>query len=812
MRGSDYEQTFVIYNDFMGVRIEADQASVEEGTAAIFTLHRHGGKPGNLAKTLTVNVAVTQEGDYISGATPTTVTFAANSATAILTVETDNDAVDEMDGSITATLLPQSAGCSDDRFCYATGEYEGTPWEITTVTTEVTDDDYIPPGVSVADATGKEQDGSIEFTISLDAANFEEQATVNWATAEDGTDTAAISGTDFTADSGSVTFAIGETEQTVTVGLLDDEIDEAHETFNLVLSSPVAATLGDDTATGTILDDELATAVIFSGATDSVEEGESLSFRVKRLPLLNPGETVSADDPCYTGPSSACFNFNPTADDLPDALTINLSVTEDGDVISGTAPATATFQPGSVFATFEIATVDDSTIEADALITVQVLNGPGYSPLFLGEAEDPGDALPTAVRTVYDNDLTFSIADSSATEGEDAAVEFTVSLNGPAPQAVTIDAATIDGDATSSGNATVNTLGPDFTAKSETITFNTGDQTRTFSVSIEDDTIQEKAETFTVQLSNPPLYKGLADDTAVGTIIDNEAELVASVSRTYNVVDEDQSGPARFMVTLSHSDTTNHERNPAVAWQTVDGTATEGDDYAAGSGRIVFARGQTSAFIDVDIVDDNLAEAALETFTVELVAADSRLVALSPTAASYEASIRDNESLTASVVATQMNVVEGQDAVFTVRLAGGVPTEDTSVTFELTEGVSTEVYVDTDDYGAPIGNLILPSDNKSGESGTLIIPAGQTSGSIIYPITEDDTEENRGLGERMELRIFSVDDGLETRAVSTDGLQGLHHHPGQGVSDRVRRGERRRLPRAASPPSPSPCPRSPTRA
>ena len=418
MRGSDYEQTFVIYNDFMGVRIEADQASVEEGTAAIFTLHRHGGKPGNLAKTLTVNVAVTQEGDYISGATPTTVTFAANSATAILTVETDNDAVDEMDGSITATLLPQSAGCSDDRFCYATGEYEGTPWEITTVTTAVTDNDYIPPNVSVADATGKEQGGSIEFTISLDAANFEEQATVNWATAEDGTSSAAVSGTDFTADSGSVTFAIGETEQTVTVGLLDDEIDEAHETFNLVLSSPVAATLGDDTATGTILDDELATAVIFSGATDSVEEGESLSFRVKRLPLLNPGETVSADDPCYTGPSSACFNFNPTADDLPDALTINLSVTEDGDVISGTAPATATFQPGSVFATFEIATVDDSTIEADALITVQVLNGPGYSPLFLGDAEDPGDALPTAVRTVYDNDLTFSIADSSATEGD----------------------------------------------------------------------------------------------------------------------------------------------------------------------------------------------------------------------------------------------------------------------------------------------------------------------------------------------------------------------------------------------------------
>ena len=241
---------------------------------------------------------------------------------------------------------------------------------------------------------------------------------------------------------------------------------------------------------------------------------------------------------------------------------------------------------------------------------------------------------------------------------------------------------------------------------------------------------------------------------------------MASVSRTYSVVDEDQSGPARFMVTLSHPVTTNHERNPAVAWRLAEGTATEGEDYVAGSGRIEFAGSRTSAFIDAHIVDDNLAEAALETFTVELVAADSRLVALSSTDASYEASIRDNETLIASVIANQEYVVEGQDAFFTVRLAGGVTTEDTYVTFELTEGVAGEVYVDTDDYGSPIGNLSLPSNNKTGESGAVVIPAGKSSGWIIYPISEDDTEENSGNGERMELRIFSANDGLETRAIS----------------------------------------------
>ena len=767
MRGSDYEQTFVIYNDFMGVRIEADQASVGEGTSATFTLHRHGGKPGNLAKTLTVNVAVTQDGDYISGATPTTVTFAANSTTATLTVNTDNDAVDEMDGSITATLLPQSPGCSDDRFCYATGEYEGTPWEITSVTTAVTDDDYVLPSLSVADATGKEQEGSIEFTISLDAANHHEAVTVDWATAEDGTDAAATSGTDFTADSGTVTFAIGETEQTVTVALLDDNLDEDHETFSLVLSSPVAATIGDDTATGTILDDEVAVAVILDSASGDVVEGESLTFRVKRLPVRTPGETANTNDTCYTsGTVTNCFNTSPTADDLPGALTINVSVTEEGDVVSGTVPTTVTFQPGSVHAVFEVPTVDDSTVEADGVVTVQVLNGSGYSPLSLGETHDPEGALPTAARTVYDNDLTFSIADASATEGTDTTVDFTVSLNAPAPQEVTVDAATVDGNATSHGNVTRNDLGQDFTARTETITFHQGDRTATFSVAVMDDTLHEGAETFTVQLSSPPPYKALADDAATGTILDNEEPMVASITRTYSVVNERHPGPVVFAVHLSHPTTTNHERNPAAAWQTVDGTATEGEDYLGESGTVRFGPGEITGFIELSIVDDNLVEAALETFTVELLETGSRLVTLSPTDASYEASIRDNETLTASIIATQVNVVEGQDAVFTVRLAGGVTTEDAFITFELTEGVSTEVYVDTDDYGAPIGNLIFPSDDKSGESGTLIIPAGQSSGSIIYPIIEDDTEENSGLGERMELRIFSVDDGLDTRAVS----------------------------------------------
>ena len=97
---------------------------------------------------------------------------------------------------------------------------------------------------------------------------------MDWATQEDGTTDTATSGIDFTAASGTLNFAIGETEKTVTVTLLDDDMDENHENFNVVLSNPQNVTLGDATATGTILDEELASAVIFaSSQQQDVVEG-----------------------------------------------------------------------------------------------------------------------------------------------------------------------------------------------------------------------------------------------------------------------------------------------------------------------------------------------------------------------------------------------------------------------------------------------------------------------------------------------------------------------------------------------------------
>ena len=64
---------------------------VTEGTAAVFTLTR----TGSLADALTVDVSVTETGAMVKGTPPATVTFDANSATAELPVETEDDEVAE---------------------------------------------------------------------------------------------------------------------------------------------------------------------------------------------------------------------------------------------------------------------------------------------------------------------------------------------------------------------------------------------------------------------------------------------------------------------------------------------------------------------------------------------------------------------------------------------------------------------------------------------------------------------------------------------------------------------------------------------
>ena len=336
--GTPKSSTIEVLNRDMGVRVVADQASVDEGDSASFTLHRYGGTFTTRVSSLTVRVQVTQNGEFIDGVPPQTVTFdgapVASSTnegdtTAVVTIPTTNDMVDEANGAIILTILgPDPELYGDNAHSYEVFDtetfLENSGWT-NVATVEVLDNDVA--GFSVADASADEADGSLQFTVTLPGSTLE--TSVDWATKEDASgDDPATEGQDYEAASGTLTFAPGDTSKTFTVTLNDDDVKEKDETFSIQLSNPVKAALTDASAIGTIDNDDLSQAVFITldaDTADGVEEGEDVVFNLERHTWLDGAQSQ---------------------DMARGRLVVGLEITLEGDFVREPVPATAVFEAG----------------------------------------------------------------------------------------------------------------------------------------------------------------------------------------------------------------------------------------------------------------------------------------------------------------------------------------------------------------------------------------------------------------------------------------------------------------------------------
>ena len=126
--------------------------------------------------------------------------------------------------------------------------------------------------------------------------------------------------------------------------------------------------------------------------------------------------------------------------------------------------------------------------------------------------------------TIIDNDPQpmLSIGDATVTEG--GKLSFTVTRDGAKENALSVKAATAPDEETGTHPATT---GSDYSAIAKTLNFPKNKMMQTFKVTTTDDMIDEPDETFLVKLSEPKDTQGLpkpgiADDTATGTITDND--------------------------------------------------------------------------------------------------------------------------------------------------------------------------------------------------------------------------------------------------------------------------------------------------
>ena len=201
-----------------------------------------------------------------------------------------------------------------------------------------------PRTLSVADASDAENDGEVDFTVTLSEAAAT-AVTATWTASIETGDTAVAADLGATK-TGTVTVAIGDTTGTFEVPVVNDSTEEGDETFTVTLSSPSsnAKLETDPTATGTIEDDD-ATLPTLSIADAAAAEGSNVSFTV----------TLSAAAATVTATCAASIETGDTA------VAADLGTTKTG---------TVTVAIGDTTGTFEVPVVNDSTEEDDETFTV----------------------------------------------------------------------------------------------------------------------------------------------------------------------------------------------------------------------------------------------------------------------------------------------------------------------------------------------------------------------------------------------------------------------------------------------------------
>ena len=396
------------------------------------------------------------------------------------------------------------------------------------------------------------------------------------------------------------------------------------------------------------------------------------------------------------------------------AVTVNYSA------VSGTASGGSDFAvsagflefaDGETTQTLNISINNDEIIEGNEQFTVVLSDATG------GASVDTGTA--TATVTIVDDEVAvpgeFNLNVASISIDEDAGnLTLTVNRSEGSDGIVSVKY-TVAG--------VTATPGSDYTDTSDTLEFQDGDAAKNIVVPINDDTIFEGNETFTVTLSDPTggATVGTTNQTVV-TIVENEVftpGVFSLESATAEVVEADSEGNAgRLTLTVNREGGTDGQ--VTVDFETsASGDATEGSDFTPISGTLTFEEGQNTKTIEVEILDDSLIDPD-ETFSV---------VISNP---GGDAILSDTKPIT-----TLVTIVDDENPgtlAFTSSTAQ-VNEDDGTVTLTVFRDGGTDGVV-TVDY-ATSGGTATEDQDYTGQTGTLTFADGVDSQSITVDITDD---------------------------------------------------------------------------
>jgi len=292
-----------------------------------------------------------------------------------------------------------------------------------------------------------------------------------------------------------------------------------------------------------------------------------------------------AEMPAITCPDDvfleATANCSPTLADYTDMALVADNCSGDGNLIVLQSPA-----PGTPL-------VIGSTTE----VTLTAMDEAGQ----VNTCTFNVDILPTI--SIHNADVLESDAGTTS-------MFFNVTLSCASSEMVSVDYVTADNSATAADG--------DYVAiPTSTLEFMPGQTSKMIEVTINGDTKLEGDENFFVNLTTA-INAGIADDRAIGLILNDDVEPTLNVIDTFIV--EGNTGTSTAQVRLRLSDISSELIT--VNYATVNGippygATTADNDFEAKQGTVVFLPGEQRKFIDITINGDLMVEAD-ETFFINL--------------------------------------------------------------------------------------------------------------------------------------------------------------------------------------------------
>lgn len=663
------------------------------------------------------------------------------------------------------------------------------------VSATIIDDDN-PPTVTLAvdQATLVESDGGVA-TVS---------ATLSGASGNDVTIDLEVTGTaetsDFTPIPLQILIPAGETTGSVTFSPVDDSLDELDETVDIaIVAVSGAIELGDQSTTTTILDDDDAPNLSLLTDLASIDEASGqavLTVQMSAISELDVSATISLSGTATAGgvdytasnlqvsipagsltasitidaledllyeqdelivaqvQSATNAGFDPAAsttvtivdNDLPPTVTFVMDVTEiaeNGGIATYTATIsepsgldvvitptiTTTADPsdftlsatslvipaGSTTGTLTITGVEDELFEHDELLTVspsQIVNATALS-------------VVDSVVNIIDDDpfpsLTLRLANTTVVEGdsEDVVIE----LSEVAGVDIMVDL-TLTGTATETG---------DYTISSKSVILPAGQKSITVSIDTVNDALDEIVENISISASASDGVIIGSQATANLDILDNDPPPTANV-RVDNFTLDELGGQAIMTVQLSQASGRDVVFDISLA-----GKAISDVDYSISAQQLVVPAGSTTASVLIQTIDDSVFEDN-EEIQIFVSAADSDTVDF--TDQTLTLNLIDNEARPSVSLVSDVTSIAEADGVATI-------------TATLSGLSDSDVVVQT----SIVGQGDVTSDDFSVSSTSIVIPAGQLSGSITITATNDPFVEQDGV---VGLTVTSVTGNFQT--------------------------------------------------